>query len=227
MEKLSGAYDALAAGLPRGRTSQLTSVTREQQRRRLIKGAITSFAEKGYTSTTITDIVKLARVSRQVFYEIFDTKEDCFLAAEELGRKALVEQVLSNLQHKGISGDQWIRSPIQAYLQLCNSEQQFTRAWAIEFPNAGQRCLNKRNEFFDELGQWLKNGHTQIKMMNPDHWDEVPDMFYHAAIGGVYEIIFRFISENKFHELTALEDDLVHFVQSAIGYRKTPLNKKT
>lgn len=221
MEKLSGAYDTQAAGLPRGRTSQLTEVTREQQRRRLIKGAITSFADKGYAATTITDIVKLARVSRQVFYEIFDTKEDCFLAAEELGRKALVEQVLTSLQHKEINGDQWIRSPIHSYLQLCNTEQQFTRAWAVEFPNASQRCLAKRNEFFNELGQRLKNGHALIKMMNPDHWDDVPDLFYHAAIGGVYEIIFRFISENKFHELIALEDELVDFVKSAIGYRSS------
>ncbi|MFA4980836.1 MAG: helix-turn-helix domain-containing protein, partial [Sphingobacterium sp.] len=119
MEKLSGAYDTQAAGLPRGRTSLLTEETREKQRRRLVKAAISVFAEKGFAATTIADIVKTARVSKQAFYEIFENKEDCFLAADDLGRKALYEQVLTDIKAHGNNGDQWIRSSLRAYLQLC------------------------------------------------------------------------------------------------------------
>ncbi|ONN51796.1 hypothetical protein AC056_01410 [Acinetobacter genomosp. 33YU] len=220
MEKLSGAYDTQAAGLPRGRTSLLTEETREKQQRRLVKAAISAFAEKGFTATTITDIVKRARVSKQVFYEIFENKEDCFLAADALGRKALFEQVLSDIKLESNDADQWIRSSVRAYLHLCNSEQDFTKAWAIEFPNAGKRCREQRNLFFAELGKRLKSIHTVIKKTQPDQWVAVPDLFYDAAIGGAYEIIFRYICQNKFTELLDLEDDLVNFIQFSIGYKR-------
>lgn len=219
VEKLSGAYDTQAAGLPRGRTSLLTEETREKQQRRLVKAAISAFAEKGFTATTITDIVKRARVSKQVFYEIFENKEDCFLAADALGRKALFEQVLSDIKLESNDADQWIRSSVRAYLHLCNSEQDFTKAWAIEFPNAGNRCREQRNLFFAELGKRLKSIHTVIKKTQPDQWVAVPDLFYDAAIGGAYEIIFRYICQNKFSELLDLEDDLVNFIQFSIGYK--------
>lgn len=220
VEKLSGAYDTQAAGLPRGRTSLLTEETREKQQRRLVKAAISAFAEKGFTATTITDIVKRARVSKQVFYEIFENKEDCFLAADALGRKALFEQVLSDIKLESNDADQWIRSSVRAYLHLCNSEQDFTKAWAIEFPNAGNRCREQRNLFFAELGKRLKSIHTVIKKTQPDRWVAVPDLFYDAAIGGAYEIIFRYICQNKFTELLDLEDDLVNFIQFSIGYKR-------
>ncbi len=220
VEKLSGAYDTQAAGLPRGRTSLLTEETREKQQRRLVKAAISAFAEKGFTATTITDIVKRARVSKQVFYEIFENKEDCFLAADALGRKALFEQVLSDIKLESNDADQWIRSSVRAYLHLCNSEQDFTKAWAIEFPNAGNRCREQRNLFFAELGKRLKSIHTVIKKTQPDQWVAVPDLFYDAAIGGAYEIIFRYICQNKFTELLDLEDDLVNFIQFSIGHKR-------
>ncbi len=220
VEKLSGAYDTQAAGLPRGRTSLLTEETREKQQRRLVKAAISAFAEKGFTATTITDIVKRARVSKQVFYEIFENKEDCFLAADALGRKALFEQVLSDIKLESNDADQWIRSSVRAYLHLCNSEQDFTKAWAIEFPNAGNRCREQRNLFFAELGKRLKSIHSVIKKTQPDQWVAVPDLFYDAAIGGAYEIIFRYICQNKFTELLDLEDDLVNFIQFSIGYKR-------
>nr|WP_275890474.1 TetR/AcrR family transcriptional regulator [Acinetobacter seifertii] len=220
VEKLSGAYDTQAAGLPRGRTSLLTEETREKQQRRLVKAAISAFAEKGFTATTITDIVKRARVSKQVFYEIFENKEDCFLAADDLGRKALFEQVLSDIKLESNDADQWIRSSVRAYLHLCNSEQDFTKAWAIEFPNAGNRCREQRNLFFAELGKRLKSIHTVIKKTQPDQWVAVPDLFYDAAIGGAYEIIFRYICQNKFTELLDLEDDLVNFIQFSIGHKR-------
>lgn len=220
VEKLSGAYDTQAAGLPRGRTSLLTEETRDKQRRRLVKAAISAFAEKGFTATTITDIVKRARVSKQVFYEIFENKEDCFLAADDLGRKALYEQVLTGIQVESLHDDHWIRSSVRAYLQLCVNEQEFTKAWAIEFPNAGRRCLEQHNIFFAELGKTLKSIHKVIKIKQPEQWVTVPDLFYDAAIGGAYGIIFRYICQNRFDELLDLEDDLVHFIQFSIGFKK-------
>lgn len=219
MSTLSGAYDANAAGLPRGRTSLSPDETRNQQQRRLVKAAISVFADKGFAAATISDIVKHARVSRQVFYALFDTKEDCFLAAEALGRQALLQHVFNGFQQASPSVDNWIRQPLRAYLNLCQQEQEFTRAWAVEFPTAGMRCLQQRNNFFKELAHLLKQGHQVFTAQQPEHWLPITDSAYQAAIGGVYECIFQCISQNRFEDLNALEDPLVSFMLIALGYR--------
>ena len=219
MSRLSGSYDANAAGLPRGRSSLSAEDTRNQQQRRLVKAAISVFAEKGFAAATISDIVKSARVSRQVFYELFDSKETCFLAADQLGRQALLKNVFTNFQEAGNSSDDWVRMPIRAYLKLCMEEKEFARAWAVEFPNAGPRCLQQRNAFFKELAQLLQQGHAAIKVQQPEHWLSIDALFYQAAVGGVYEAVFQCISQNRFDELAALEDRLVSFMLLALGYR--------
>ena len=224
MSTLSGAYDANAAGLPRGRTSLSQDETRNQQQRRLVKAAVSVFADKGFAAATISDIVKHARVSRQVFYALFDSKEDCFLAAEALGRQALLGNVFVSFQQAGQQqdgqySDHWIRQPLRAYLSLCQQEQEFTRAWAVEFPTAGVRCLQQRNAFFAELAQLLRQAHQAIKTQQPECWLPVGEASYQAAIGGAYECIFQCISQQNFEALNALEDPLVSFMHTALGYR--------
>lgn len=63
------------------------------QRQRIIDAMIDSCAEKTYATTTITDIVARARISRTTFYKQFDDKRACFDAAvahciEQLGEAA-------------------------------------------------------------------------------------------------------------------------------------------
>ncbi len=70
--------------LPAGRHGFSREQVAHNQRERLIAGLATAVAEKGYRAVTITDITKEARVSRRVFYENFEGKEECFLAAFEV-----------------------------------------------------------------------------------------------------------------------------------------------
>jgi len=66
---------------------------RADQRERLLAGAATVFAEQGYASTSVDEIVARARTSRTAFYRCFDNKEDCLAALY----KATVEQWAANL----------------------------------------------------------------------------------------------------------------------------------
>lgn len=219
MGKLSGSHGADAAGLPRGRNSMSLGEVREAQRRRLVRAAISAFAERGYAATTIADIVSRARVARQVFYELFETKEDCFLAAEALGREALLTGVSASMnrqKNQQIGSDTWIRAPVRTYLRICAEEPQFARAWTVEFPNAGARTLARRNAFFVELAALLREGH---KAMLAGASPTVPKAFYEAAIGGAFELIFRCVSQDRYEELPGLENTLVEFILTVLGHR--------
>ena len=41
-------------------------------------------SERGYPETRVVDVIGVAGVSRKTFYELFDSKEDCFLAAYDV-----------------------------------------------------------------------------------------------------------------------------------------------
>lgn len=215
MEKLSGAHGANAAGLPRGRNSMSLDEARDAQHRRLLRAAISAFAERGYAATTIADIVSRARVARQVFYALFETKEDCFLAAEALGRKALLTEVSALMKQPAgrVGSDNWLRMPLRTYLHICMQEPQFARAWIVEFPNAGPRTLARRNAYFVELATLLSEGH---KAMLGSTASTVAQAFYEAAIGGAHELIFRCVSQNRYEELPRLENTLVAFILAVL-----------
>src|SRR5947209_10726283 len=68
-------------GLPRGRSSLPVEVVRDEQRVRLLRAALSTGAELGYDRLTITEVARRARVSLNVFYELFSDKADCFVTA--------------------------------------------------------------------------------------------------------------------------------------------------
>jgi TetR/AcrR family transcriptional regulator len=51
------------------------------QRQRMLTAMIAAVAEKGYAHVAVADVVQRARVSRATFYEQFEDKTDCFVAA--------------------------------------------------------------------------------------------------------------------------------------------------
>ena len=51
------------------------------QRERLLEATLRVVAAKGYAAATVADLTREAGVSRTTFYELFEDKEACFLAA--------------------------------------------------------------------------------------------------------------------------------------------------
>src|SRR3954452_9588126 len=81
------AAEQLAAGkvrLPPGRHGLPRTFVTENQRERLLNGVVEAVAEHGYNATTIGKITAAAKISRRTFYEYFEGKEACFLAAYEM-----------------------------------------------------------------------------------------------------------------------------------------------
>ena len=73
---------------PSGRHRLPREVVAQSQRERMLEAMIRVVAKKGYAATTIADVTKAAGVSRTTFYELFEDKEACFLAAyDEHGRR--------------------------------------------------------------------------------------------------------------------------------------------
>src|SRR5437764_14697716 len=102
----------------------------------MLDAVVQAVAEKGYSGTTVADVVSRAGVSRKTFYEHFRDKEECFLAAYDEGVAILMAQIRSagegapNFQEK-------MRARVRAYLTLLVEEPELARAYLTAALGAG------------------------------------------------------------------------------------------
>jgi AcrR family transcriptional regulator len=79
--------------LPRGRHGLPREIVERSQRERLLAAVVRVTVAKGYEATTVGDILAEAGVGRESFYELFDDKLDCLLAAHKILVDDLEERV--------------------------------------------------------------------------------------------------------------------------------------
>ena len=69
----------------------------EATRRHLLEVAATTFAERGYAATSMSELVLRSGVTRGAFYFHFKSKEDLALSAFRLKQRDLIEQQMQRL----------------------------------------------------------------------------------------------------------------------------------
>lgn len=111
-------------------------LTERVQRAKLLDGMVRAVAEKGFPSATVADAVRLARVSRGTFYELFESKEACLAAAYRLGCEVL-EQRVSDAVREAIDWRDELRLGIRTYLHTLEEEPVFARVYLLEWPAVG------------------------------------------------------------------------------------------
>lgn len=106
--------------------------------------------EKGYVGTSVEDVLKRARVSRQSFYSLFSSKLDCFMAAFDQA-SALLRRRLEGAAQAG--GDPLTRfeRAFTAYLDALASEPGYARLFLVEVYAAGPEAIQRRSEIQHDL----------------------------------------------------------------------------
>jgi AcrR family transcriptional regulator len=80
--------------LPRGRHGIPRELVTANQQERLLKATTTIFADEGYASLAIRNVIDRAGVSRATFYKLFEGKVELVLAAQERAFELFREAVL-------------------------------------------------------------------------------------------------------------------------------------
>jgi len=83
-------------------------MTKEESRQKIMQAAFEAFAEKGYSQTSMDDIVKRSGLSKGTLYWHFKNKQELFLATIEMVMKEWDEQ-LALLADAGGSSEERIR----------------------------------------------------------------------------------------------------------------------
>jgi AcrR family transcriptional regulator len=166
-----------------------------------------AMAEKGYVDTTVADVLKRARVSRETFYQQFSSKQDCFIAAYEQA----ASMVLTILEHEaGAEGSALERfdRTIAVYLEALAAEPAFARLFMVEVYSAGAEVLERRAEIqrrFDELmiDGWGADG-------------DVERFACRALVAAIITMVTAQLASREIAGLRALREPLTELVRAAV-----------
>jgi AcrR family transcriptional regulator len=164
-------------------------------------------AEKGYASTTVTEVVEVAGVSTATFYELFDDKEACFLEAFGAVNDVIVAHVAR--AYVAAAGDPWpqrIAVGLQAMVELLAAEADIARLTMVEGTAAGDGARRLYGEALSRFVPFLEEGRDYTGKA------DLPPDTARFAIGAGTSMVFDEIRAGRGAELERILPDLVFAV---------------
>jgi AcrR family transcriptional regulator len=164
------------------------------QRARMLDAVTRAVVDKGYARMTVADIVSRAEVSRRTFYEQFENKEDCFLAAYEAGAQAVIGDIVAAVTALP-SDDGWRERTgvaLEAFTAALAASPEFARVFLVDVLGAGHRAVELRQRVYDLFGERLHL--LALRASTEDSSIRlVPELVVRALVGGIGELVQRHI----------------------------------
>ena len=188
---------------PRGRHRLPPEVVARSQRDRLLEAAIRLVAAKGYGAVTVGDLTGEAGVSRTTFYELFEDKERCFLAAYDNAIDVLVRRVIAAYEGEGEWPQRAARG-LAALLEQLAAEPLLARLSLVDIGSAGpaaqrryRAAVQRLTPLFEEGRDFAPGGRN------------LPANTSRMAIGGVTGLIAEELVGDRAEPLPGLLSDVL------------------
>jgi AcrR family transcriptional regulator len=211
--------ELLREALPRHRHDLPRDAVRASQAARVLIATSEVVAAKGYADASVRDITREAGVSQKTFYELFENKEDAFLAAY-----AAVDLVIERMLNAGLEEREpraMVEAGIRAFLEILASEPAFSRMLVIEAVGAGPRVLERRAQAFRDFAKVLAIPVDRAQERDP----RIPaagEALLIAVLGGINELVVQHLIEREAETLPELLPNALSFVEHAcLGERRS------
>jgi AcrR family transcriptional regulator len=175
----------------------------ESQRGRILVAMAAAVAEKGYARTAVADVIERARVSRRTFYEHFDNKEACFLAAYDEGVAWLLDSIAGAAATAGDDVLAVAGGGARAYLELLAANPDFARTFLVEVQAAGPAALERRAEVHRRFAEQLAASYGTVAA--GAGLPELPPYVFRATVGAVNELVTDALVARGAESLPGLE----------------------
>lgn len=189
--------------LPRGRHGLPREIVERSQRERLLASVVRVTVRRGYDATTVADILGEAGVGRESFYEIFDDKLDCMLAAH----KVLMDDLEGRVRAAYMAPGPWparMREALAATLQWFAADSEAAHFTLVEMSTVGPAF---RSTFQTEYARFTK-------LLDEGLADDGPSpaltQATQLAVGAILARIYEEIVLERAAELPRLLPDLTY-----------------
>jgi AcrR family transcriptional regulator len=188
---------------------------RDKRRKQLLDAATRVFAQKGYWSASITDIIRSAGVARGTFYLYFRSKRDVFLAIANNwrdGQKRFTRQsgpgqppLTPEISRARIRADflEWL----EFYRQNIDAATIVLRDASTVDPLAARKRGELRQAFRSDLAKNV----ARLQEAGIYHRNVTPEMAAHFLVGMFDEIAATCLQGARTEDLPQLADQYVEF----------------
>jgi AcrR family transcriptional regulator len=162
-------------------------------------------ARDGYEPTTVPQVVALARVSRNAFYEFFDDKADCFIAVCDETAQELLAELLELVGERD-----WIqamREGARRYLSWWQERPTVSRAYLLSLPMVGERAMRQRERhyaafraMFADLGRRARAEQPELGPLN--------DLVPRVLVLVITELVAEEVRAGRTSQLTDLSEEI-------------------
>ncbi len=178
----------------------------ESQRNRVLQAMIEVVAERGYPDTRVVDVIGAAGVSRKTFYELFASKEDCFLAAYDILLGNLLSDTAKGFESKpGSAWPERVAAGLEALLRHLAEHPDEARFAIVEVLAAGPRALARRDAALRQFTGFLDAGRAETPV-------ELPGITSLSVAGGINELLYSEILHGATARLPARLPDLIFWI---------------
>jgi AcrR family transcriptional regulator len=174
----------LAARVPRGHVSEI-------QRARLLSAAIDAIKQEGYANLTVAQVIARAKVSRKTFYDLFEDREDCFLAVFEVTLAQLSGRVVDAYRGER-SWREGMRAGLAAALAFVEEDPELARLCVVDALGGGLHVLEERARVLAALRDVVELG-GQGPAANP----VPPGVTAEGVIGAVLAVLHTRLLERS------------------------------
>jgi len=190
--------------LPRGRHGLPRELVERSQRERLLAAVVKVTVAKGYESTTVADILGEAGVGRESFYELFDDKLDCMLAAHKILIDELEQQVSVPYGETERPWPERTRNALAVTLEWFAADPEAARFLMVELSTVGPAF---RSTFQTEYARFTKLLEDGLREDGP-----APEMSRATglAVGAILARIYEEVVLDRTEELPRLLGDLTY-----------------
>lgn len=176
------------------------------QRARLLAAMFDVVSERGAAHVTVADVSERSGVSRRTFYELFEDRDDCLLAAfdEAIDRVAAV--VAPAYEQDG----QWrerVRSALCGLLGLLDQEPGIAHLLLVESLAAGPLVLQRRARILETLAKIVDQGRQANNTTR-----EIPSLTAEGVVGAVLSVIHARLVSDDPRPLTELAPPLMGII---------------
>lgn len=184
------------------------------QRERLLAAMIDAVTEIGYNTLTVQNVLTRAGISRPTFYEQFEDKEDCFLAAFDAAGARMRERIEAAVTDSGPTWRDQLRGGIAELLRYIADEPKEARIVIVEARASSPTGLQRRDELLDRFANC-------IDALVREDLDEPPSAIAAAGVvGGIESVLYARLQKGETAELDALLPSLMYFAVLAYAGRE-------
>jgi AcrR family transcriptional regulator len=179
---------------------------RDIQRARLLAAMVDVVCEHGVANVTVAHIVGRSGVSRRTFYELFEDREDCFLAAFDDGVARIADLVIPAYEQTG----SWlvrIRSAIAGLLEFLDCERGIGRLLIVESLGAGPPALAHRARVLTLAIRAVDEGRAEV-----ERGDGPSLLTAEGVVGGVLAVLHARMLDDEHAQLLELVGPLTSMI---------------